>query len=80
MHINGFTPNMVNEKSPKSLLPPLEYAKMRTLAESISRDIIRGTPNVKWGCILGVCECNLLDMLSSLLKNFHICNHFAFTR
>ncbi|XP_054803557.1 uncharacterized protein LOC129306829 isoform X2 [Prosopis cineraria] len=38
----------------KSLLPPLESAEMRTLAESLSRDIIRGSPDVKWESIKGL--------------------------
>ncbi|XP_058731276.1 uncharacterized protein LOC131603046 [Vicia villosa] len=54
VHANGFAPNIINEKPPKSLLPPLESAEMRTLAESLSRDIIRGNPNVKWESIKGL--------------------------
>ncbi|CAI8617753.1 unnamed protein product [Vicia faba] len=54
VHTNGFAPSIVNEKPPKSLLPPLESAEMRTLAESLSRDIIRGNPNVKWESIKGL--------------------------
>lgn len=53
-HTNGFGPNGVDEKPQKSLLPPFESAEMRTLAESLSRDIIRGSPNVKWESIKGL--------------------------
>ncbi|XP_076908932.1 uncharacterized protein LOC143566028 isoform X2 [Bidens hawaiensis] len=42
------------EKPKKSLLPPFESAEMRTLAESLSRDIIRGSPDVKWESIKGL--------------------------
>ncbi|XP_038883746.1 katanin p60 ATPase-containing subunit A-like 2 isoform X3 [Benincasa hispida] len=38
----------------KPLLPPLESAEMRNLAESISRDIIRGNPDIKWESIKGL--------------------------
>lgn len=46
----------------KPLLPPLESAEMRNLAESISRDIIRGNPDIKWESIKG------LEHAKSLLK------------
>ncbi|KAI3495466.1 hypothetical protein L1887_37807 [Cichorium endivia] len=42
------------EKPKKSLLPAFESAEMRTLAESLSRDIIRGSPDVKWESIKGL--------------------------
>ncbi|MCL8600370.1 AAA family ATPase, partial [Proteus mirabilis] len=45
---NGF------DRPQKSLLPPFESAEMRTLAESLSRDIIRGNPDVKWESIKGL--------------------------
>ncbi|PNX72267.1 katanin p60 ATPase-containing subunit A-like protein 2-like protein, partial [Trifolium pratense] len=53
-HTNGFAQNNVDETPQKSLLPPFESAEMRTLAESLSRDIIRGSPNVKWESIKGL--------------------------
>ena len=53
-HANGFPPNNIDEKPQKSLFPPFESAEMRTLAESLSRDIIRGSPDVKWESIKGL--------------------------
>ncbi|XP_020240078.1 katanin p60 ATPase-containing subunit A-like 2 [Cajanus cajan] len=53
-HTNGFSPANMDEKPQKSLLPPFESADMRTLAESLSRDIIRGSPDVKWESIKGL--------------------------
>ncbi|KAG2262946.1 hypothetical protein Bca52824_070025 [Brassica carinata] len=38
----------------KSMFPPFESAETRALAESLSRDIIRGNPNVKWESIKGL--------------------------
>ncbi|XP_008439630.1 uncharacterized protein LOC103484365 isoform X1 [Cucumis melo] len=38
----------------KPLLPPLESAEMRNIAESIARDIIRGNPDIKWETIKGL--------------------------
>ncbi|KAK3022780.1 hypothetical protein RJ639_045803 [Escallonia herrerae] len=38
----------------KSLFPAFESADMRALAESLSRDIIRGSPDVKWESIKGL--------------------------
>ncbi|KAF8410964.1 hypothetical protein HHK36_003501 [Tetracentron sinense] len=52
--INGVSSGRTNEKPHKSLLPPLESADMRALAESLSRDIIRGNPDVKWESIKGL--------------------------
>ncbi|KAF3794655.1 Katanin p60 ATPase-containing subunit A-like 2 [Nymphaea thermarum] len=43
-----------SETLPKSLLPAYESAEMRTLAESLTRDIIRGSPDVKWESIKGL--------------------------
>ncbi|KAF1868358.1 hypothetical protein Lal_00008165 [Lupinus albus] len=51
---NGFSQNPVDERPPKSLLPPFESADMRALGESLSRDIIRGSPDVKWESIKGL--------------------------
>ncbi|KAK7359617.1 hypothetical protein VNO77_01579 [Canavalia gladiata] len=53
-HANGFSPDNVDERPQKSLLPPFESADMRSLAESLSRDIIRGSPDVKWESIKGL--------------------------
>ncbi|KAI9121288.1 hypothetical protein K1719_008321 [Acacia pycnantha] len=53
-HSNGISPNNVGDRPQKSLLPPFESAEMRTLAESLSRDIIRGSPDVKWESIKGL--------------------------
>ncbi|XP_028764834.1 katanin p60 ATPase-containing subunit A-like 2 isoform X1 [Neltuma alba] len=53
-HSNGFLPNNVGDRPQKSLLPPFESAEMRILAESLSRDIIRGSPDVKWESIKGL--------------------------
>ncbi|XP_061360491.1 uncharacterized protein LOC133304468 [Gastrolobium bilobum] len=53
-HTNGFSPNNMDERPQKSLLPPFESADMRSLAESLSRDIIRGSPDVKWESIKGL--------------------------
>nr|XP_018684526.1 PREDICTED: katanin p60 ATPase-containing subunit A-like 2 isoform X2 [Musa acuminata subsp. malaccensis] len=38
----------------RSLLPPFESAEMRTLAETLCRDIVRGSPDVKWESIKGL--------------------------
>ncbi|KAL5187834.1 Katanin p60 ATPase-containing subunit A-like 2 [Glycine soja] len=54
IHTNGFVPTIVDERPQKSLLPPFESAEMRALAESLSRDIIRGSPDVKWESIKGL--------------------------
>ncbi|XP_072984326.1 uncharacterized protein [Typha latifolia] len=42
------------ETPQKPLLPPFESAEMRTLAETLCRDIIRGSPDVKWESIKGL--------------------------
>lgn len=41
-------------KNRKDLLPPFESAEMRALGESLTRDIIRGNPDVKWETIKGL--------------------------
>ncbi|KAJ0262078.1 hypothetical protein HA466_0050730 [Hirschfeldia incana] len=46
--------NGTKEKPKKSMFPPFESAETRALAESLSRDIIRGNPNVKWESIKGL--------------------------
>ncbi|KQK09146.1 katanin p60 ATPase-containing subunit A-like 2 [Brachypodium distachyon] len=38
----------------KSLLPPFESAETRNLAETLLRDIIHGSPDVKWESIKGL--------------------------
>lgn len=43
-----------DERPQKSLLPPFESAEVRALAESLCRDIIRGSPDVKWETIKGL--------------------------
>ncbi|XP_021912641.1 katanin p60 ATPase-containing subunit A-like 2 isoform X2 [Carica papaya] len=52
--LNGVLSNGIDEKPQKSLFPPFESAEMRALAESLSRDIIRGSPDVKWESIKGL--------------------------
>ncbi|KAK2990001.1 hypothetical protein RJ640_009739 [Escallonia rubra] len=52
-HSNGL-PAGIGEKPQKSLFPDFESADMRALAESLSRDIIRGSPDVKWESIKGL--------------------------
>ncbi|KAL6577489.1 hypothetical protein OROMI_009817 [Orobanche minor] len=52
----------LNRKVQRSLLPPFESAEVRALAESLSRYIIRGSPDVKWESIKG------LDNAKRLLK------------
>ncbi|KAL6544928.1 Katanin p60 ATPase-containing subunit A-like 2 [Orobanche minor] len=59
---NGVSLLGVDEKPQRSLLPPFESAEVRALAESLSRDIIRGSPDVKWESIKG------LDNAKQLLK------------
>ncbi|KAL7243095.1 hypothetical protein ACSBR1_015497 [Camellia fascicularis] len=61
-HYNGVSSTRFDEKPQKNLLPAFESAEMRTLAESLSRDIIRGNPDVKWESIKG------LDNAKRLLK------------
>ncbi|KAG5562069.1 hypothetical protein RHGRI_004946 [Rhododendron griersonianum] len=53
-HYNGISAAGLVEKPQRSLLPPFESAEMRTLGESLSRDIIRGNPDVKWESIKGL--------------------------
>ncbi|KAJ1688387.1 hypothetical protein LUZ63_019777 [Rhynchospora breviuscula] len=43
-----------DEVPQKSLIPPFESAEMRNLAEALSRDIVRGSPDVKWESIKGL--------------------------
>ncbi|XP_028093778.1 katanin p60 ATPase-containing subunit A-like 2 isoform X5 [Camellia sinensis] len=44
----------ISQTRQKNLLPAFESAEMRTLAESLSRDIIWGNPDVKWESIKGL--------------------------
>ncbi|XP_068665635.1 uncharacterized protein [Aristolochia californica] len=52
--IAGDISEKYEERVQKFLFPPFESADMRTLAESLSRDIIRGNPDVKWETIKGL--------------------------
>ncbi|CAI0548500.1 unnamed protein product, partial [Linum tenue] len=51
---NGTLSNGVNEVPQKSLLPAFDSAETRSLAEGLCRDIIRGSPDVKWENIKGL--------------------------
>lgn len=51
---NGVLSAQTDERPQKALLPPFESAEMRNLAESLSRDIIRGSPDVQWESIKGL--------------------------
>lgn len=42
------------DKLQKGVLPTFESVEMRNLAESISRDILRGSPDVQWNNIKGL--------------------------
>ncbi|XP_009786499.1 uncharacterized protein [Nicotiana sylvestris] len=53
-HSNGVQSVGVVGKPQRSLLPPFESAEMRALGESLSRDILRGNPDVKWESIKGL--------------------------
>ncbi|KAJ6935812.1 katanin p60 ATPase-containing subunit A-like 2 [Populus alba x Populus x berolinensis] len=53
-HSNGVLSNGVDERPKKSLLPAFDSAETRALAESLCRDIIRGSPDVKWESIKGL--------------------------
>ncbi|XP_044495238.1 katanin p60 ATPase-containing subunit A-like 2 isoform X1 [Mangifera indica] len=61
-HLNGNFSNESNGILQKPLLPSFESTETRALAESLCRDIIRGSPNVKWESIKG------LDNAKRLLK------------
>ncbi|KAK4778744.1 hypothetical protein SAY86_006272 [Trapa natans] len=54
VHLKGVQSRQHIEKPPKPLFPTFESAEMLTLAESLSRDIIRGSPDVKWDSIKGL--------------------------
>lgn len=51
LHSNGAGVDQIPQRS---LLPPFESAEVRALAESLCRDIIRGSPDVKWESIKGL--------------------------
>ncbi|EOY27699.1 PREDICTED: katanin p60 ATPase-containing subunit A-like 2 isoform X2 [Theobroma cacao] len=51
---NGAVANGFDSRPQKSLLPDFETAEMRALGESLSRDIVRGSPDVKWESIKGL--------------------------
>ncbi|XP_010540578.1 PREDICTED: katanin p60 ATPase-containing subunit A-like 2 isoform X2 [Tarenaya hassleriana] len=46
--------NGIREKPRKPMFPAFDSAETRALAESLSRDIIRGSPNIKWESIKGL--------------------------
>ncbi|XP_078432579.1 P-loop containing nucleoside triphosphate hydrolases superfamily protein [Wolffia australiana] len=50
----GVMSNGLGERPQKPLLPPFESADVRNLAESLCRDIVRGSPDVKWESIKGL--------------------------
>ncbi|WOL08240.1 katanin p60 ATPase-containing subunit A-like 2 [Canna indica] len=54
--VNGVRPGVISdaERLQRPLLPPFESAEVRTLAETLCRDIIRGSPDVKWESIKGL--------------------------
>ncbi|XP_021294424.1 katanin p60 ATPase-containing subunit A-like 2 isoform X2 [Herrania umbratica] len=54
MNSNGPVANGFDSRPQKSLLPDFETAEMRALGESLSRDIVRGSPDVKWESIKGL--------------------------
>ncbi|AQK97234.1 P-loop containing nucleoside triphosphate hydrolase superfamily protein [Zea mays] len=76
----------------KSLLPSFESAEMRNLAETLLRDIIRGSPDVKWESIKGLENAKRLLkeavvmpikypnwIFSSLLTNYSfLCSNLCF--
>ncbi|KAJ8761986.1 hypothetical protein K2173_006588 [Erythroxylum novogranatense] len=51
---NGTLSNGVSDRPQKSLLPAFDSAETRALAEGLCRDIIRGSPDVKWESIKGL--------------------------
>ncbi|KAM1459426.1 hypothetical protein ACFX2I_036369 [Malus domestica] len=53
-HSNGVLSDRHDEIPQKSLLPAFESAEMRSLGESLCRDIVRGSPDVKWESIKGL--------------------------
>ncbi|KAM1266753.1 hypothetical protein ACFX2J_036291 [Malus domestica] len=53
-HSNGVLSDRHDEIPQKFLLPAFESAEMRSLGESLCRDIVRGSPDVKWESIKGL--------------------------
>lgn len=53
-HSNGDSENGGHTTVQKPLLPPFEDAETRNLAESLCRDIIRGSQDVNWESIKGL--------------------------
>uniref|UniRef100_A0A2P2L308 Katanin p60 ATPase-containing subunit n=1 Tax=Rhizophora mucronata TaxID=61149 RepID=A0A2P2L308_RHIMU len=53
-HSNGTLSNELNQQPQRSLLPAFDSAETRALAEGLCRDIIRGSPDVKWESIKGL--------------------------
>ncbi|XP_048438147.1 katanin p60 ATPase-containing subunit A-like 2 isoform X1 [Pyrus x bretschneideri] len=51
---NGVLSDQHDEIPQKSLLPAFESTEMRSLGESLCRDIVRGSPDVKWESIKGL--------------------------
>lgn len=47
-------PGVIQETLQRPLIPPFDSAEMRTLAETLCRDIIRGSPGVNWESIKGL--------------------------
>ncbi|KAF3449933.1 hypothetical protein FNV43_RR06012 [Rhamnella rubrinervis] len=54
IHSNGGLSDPNDDKPQRSLLPAFESAEMRALAESLSRDIVRGSQDVQWESIKGL--------------------------
>lgn len=54
VHSNGSVSNGFDSRPTRSLLPAFESAEMRALGETLSRDIVRGNPDVKWESIKGL--------------------------
>ncbi|XVF40139.1 hypothetical protein PTKIN_Ptkin01aG0087200 [Pterospermum kingtungense] len=54
VHSNGSASNGFDSRPQKSLLPAFESAEMRALGETLSRDIVRGNPDVNWESIKGL--------------------------
>ncbi|KAI4304482.1 hypothetical protein MLD38_039983 [Melastoma candidum] len=53
-HSNGSSNGRFNERLRKPIFPTFESADMMNLAESLSRDIIRGSPDISWESIKGL--------------------------
>ncbi|XVF27323.1 hypothetical protein REPUB_Repub14bG0097200 [Reevesia pubescens] len=51
---NGAVSNEFDSRPQRPLLPAFESAETRALGESLSRDIVRGNPDVKWESIKGL--------------------------